>query len=392
MPSKLSALLVQDRVVGFRQMDAAVQRQAQVGGRIGTALLELGHVDEGILLYYMSKQREVAALDPHVFTEVDADALAIWDEPLARELMAIPIQLDRRRLLVATCDPLPATFVEAFEQRTGLKLDQALIMEARFWQALRTFYGATIPDRYVTLIEQHPVPMGTRDGTLTTTGPQISLSGRGEAPESPDPRFAVAPVFEVDGPEIPGLAWSVPELTAFFQTSSSRDQMLLAALGFSGKYFVRRALFVVASARIRGFALQMPGAPSRPVERAEVPFAPDSPVGRLVSGESYFYGALTESGLAPLYEQLGLAAPADLCAIPVKVGPRAALLLVGDGAEAPIDPQSLPVLFLVVNRLSAGLEADPTAEASPNGVDRLRRSRARRADRASRRYGARRCR
>jgi hypothetical protein len=51
MPSQLSALLVQDRVVSFRQMDAAVRLQEQQGGHIGTCLLELDAIDEGILLY-----------------------------------------------------------------------------------------------------------------------------------------------------------------------------------------------------------------------------------------------------------------------------------------------------------------------------------------------------
>ena len=170
MGSRLSALLVQDRVVGFRQMDAAVQRQQRVGGRIGTALLELGHVDEGILLYYMSKQRELPALDPAVLAEIDLDALDAFTEARARELMAVPLQLTDRRLLIGVCDPLPSAFVEAFEQQTGLHVDQALMLEVRFWQALRTFYGTAIPERYVALIEQFPVPMGTRDGALNTSG------------------------------------------------------------------------------------------------------------------------------------------------------------------------------------------------------------------------------
>ena len=133
MPTKLSALLVQDRVVCFRHMDVPVQRQQQHGGRVGTNLLELGHVDEGILLYYVSKQRHIPALDNDAFLAVDQEALSAWDAEQASALMAVPLALDRVRLQVAVIEPLPEEFVESFRARSGLELAQYLTLEFRMW-------------------------------------------------------------------------------------------------------------------------------------------------------------------------------------------------------------------------------------------------------------------
>ena len=353
MASKLSALLVQDRVVSFRQMDAAVQRQQQYGGRIGTNLLELGHVDEGILLYYISKQRHMPALENEAFASVRPEALAAWDARTAKELLAVPLGFNESTTMrVAVTEPLPDEFVRSFEERSGIEIEQFLALEFRIQQALNAFHRVPIPDRFVPLIERLPIPMGTSDGSIATTGPHISLASR----RLPSGLHSVAPVFDAQGDEIPGLAWTGQQLAAFFETSVSRDHMLMAALGFAGKFFSRRILFLVTKLGLRGYALQMPGEPDRPIDRAETPVADDSPIGRLIAGESYFFGALEHTGLSPLYEQLGLPAPPDVCVIPVKVGPRAALLLVGDSGEERIDAQALPIIFLAVNRLAEGLE------------------------------------
>ena len=352
MTTKLSALLVQDRVVSFRQMDAAVQRQHQYGGRIGTNLLELGYVDEGILLYYVSKQRHMQALDNQEFAAVDPEALAAWDAATAAELLAIPIGLDDTKLRVAVAEALPDSFVASYQERSGVELEQLLALEFRIQQALQAFHEVPIPDRFIALAERMPIPMSTTDGSVATTGAHIALSAR----HLPSGLTEVTPSFDAEGDEIPGLAWTGPQLAAFFETNISRDHMLLAALGFAGKFFSRRMLFLVTRRGLRGFALQMPSEPARPIEKSETPIAPDSPLGRLISGESYFFGPLDHVGLDSLYDQLGLSHPPDVCAIPVKVGPRAALLLVGDAGEDRIEPQALPIIFLAVNRLADGLE------------------------------------
>ena len=352
MTTKLSALLVQDRVVSFRQMDSAVQRQHQYGGRIGTNLLELGHVDEGILLYYISKQRHMPSLDNAAFASVDPEALAAWDVTTASELLAVPIGFEDDRMRVAVAEPLPESFVREFQERAGIELEQLLALEFRIQQALNAFHEVPVPERFVALAERMPIPMGTTDRATATTDAHMALSDR----HLRSGLSQVTPAFDAEGDEIPGLAWTGQQLAAFFETSLSRDHMLLAALGFAGKFFSRRMLLLVTRRGLRGFALQMPGEPDRPIDKAETPVASDSTMGRLVSGESYFFGSLDHIGLDPIYDQLGLPPPPDVCAIPVKVGPRAALMLVGDSGEERIDPQALPIIFLAVNQLADGLE------------------------------------
>lgn len=397
MPTKLSALLVQDRVVSFRQMDAAVQRQQAKGGRIGTNLLELGHVDEGILLYYVSKQRHMPSLDDAALLEVDPKALALLTAEQAHAWMTVPLEVTDDTLRVAVMDPLPDDAIAALAEQSGRTIEQLLALEVRIWQALGTLYEIEIPQRFRALIDRFPVPIRTRDGRIDTTGayavPDDAMleEARAEREDSPSPSLqpaapaetgaeepvataeettegitesppeatgteVVAPTYIADDHTPPGLTWSIEELSAFFDASNSRDHMLLAALGFAGKFFVRRSLFIVGKSGLRGFAIQMPGAPDTPIEHVEMALDRDGSAGRLVGGGAYYFGPVSDSGIEPLLEQIGGDTPKAVLAVPVKVGPRAALLLIADCGEDTVPPQSLPVTFLAVNRLSSGLE------------------------------------
>ena len=106
---------------------------------------------------------------------------------------------------------------------------------------------------------------------------------------------------------------------------------------------------------LRGHALHMPGKPARPIAKAELPLE-GGQLSALVSGDSHFLGTCEEAGVSALYDHLGVSTPPDCLALPIRVGPRAALLLLADNAAQPVDHCALPIATVVVQQLSAALE------------------------------------
>jgi cell division septum initiation protein DivIVA len=320
-------------------MDAAVRHQQENAGHIGSCLLELGAIDEGILLYYASKQLRVPSADRDVFTSVRDDALRLWGRERARTHSAVPLSIVDGSLRLAVVTPLDAAVVDAFEAEHNIGIEQLVALELRVQQAMYFFYDLPLNARFAALVERYPFAMRRHE-----TGAQAAVDGS-------------EPARPVSGQgDVTGLAWTMPQWSAFVATSTDRDAMLLATLGFVGKFFERRMLLVAGKDSIRGFALQMEGEPKRPVARFEYEFEEGSALARLAEGESYVLGSPADADLTALYEHLGATAPRDVLVMPIKVGQRAALLLLGDAGSLAVNPRVLPIASLVVNRLGAGLE------------------------------------
>lgn len=310
-------------------MDAAVRLQEKEGGHIGTCLLELDAIDEGILLYYASKQLRVPAVERGALASIDPDAAAQWGEERARTHRAIAYGYEDAKLLLAVTEPLPRATIEAFQREAQVKVEQRVCLELRIHEALHTLFGLPLDDRFAELAERYPSEIATR--AVASAAPAV------------------------DG-QLAGLTWSMPQWSGFVSSSVDRDAMLLATLGFVGKFFARRMLLVLSATTVRGFALQMEGETRRPIARFEGTFAPGSTLERMHQGDSYFIGSVADAGLEGLFEHLGVAEPRELIVMPVRVGKRAAIALVGDAGDKAINPKVLPILALVARRLGAGLE------------------------------------
>jgi hypothetical protein len=361
MSSKLSALLVQDRVVSIRQMDEAVERQRERGGRIGTNLLELGAIDADVLLHYLGKQRHLPTVARDDVHEVPAEALELWGGDAAREHLAVPVAMDERTLKLAVVDPLPDAVVAELADASGRTVQQALALEAQVHAALATVYGGDVPERYAAIAAKAPLGVrvvGKRPRTTLSLSARRSGSASDESTASDEADGgSTLETSEGEAPEaIPGLAWSGDALTTFLRTSDDRHEMLIATLGFLGKFFARRLLLVARGSALQGYALQMHGRTDRAVESLRVEARKDTSLGRVLAGGTYYYGPVAESGVGAVYEQLGLEPPPDVFVLPVQVRGRAIVVVVADGGDERIDARALPISFLAINRLSEGLE------------------------------------
>jgi len=363
MPPKLSALLVQDRVVSFRQMDAALQRQRRLGGRVGTNLLELGYVQEDELTRFLGRQRNLLPLDTELLKQTAPAVTSLITRDHITTLGAIPLCHDGDGVVCAVTDPLTDDVERALHRLLGAPPLPRQVAEFRFWHIAHVLYETEIPARFRALIGDRPVTIGRAPSSARA---QTKASPRTARPA------AVAPTFDVSDGQIPGLEWSVPELTAFFSTCETRDPILVATLGFVGKFVSRRALLVVGRGHARGFDSQGYGDARAALSTWSTPLDSHEALERLGEGSAYFVGAPSAVGLTSLFDQLGAKVPRDCAVIPIRAGGRVVLLLVADNEEEPLDARLVPMILVVVGQLGQALErlirqrrARPTQVSAP---------------------------
>src|SRR5205823_5693156 len=107
MTSRLASLLVQDGHVTAPRMAEAFQRQVIYGGTLDTILLEMGLVDEEVVLEYLARAAELPLV------EAEAEGAPAGDDPAARWFAAslaeryhvAPIALSGRTACLMVTDP-----------------------------------------------------------------------------------------------------------------------------------------------------------------------------------------------------------------------------------------------------------------------------------------------
>jgi hypothetical protein len=145
----LGALLMGQGLITAQQLEEALNRQRRGGGRLGTNLVELGHIDvDGLARALSAQQRVPAVLSKHVVA-IDPKIIAILPAKIAAALNAIPLGYTLatpKRLIVALRDPATTPLDEiAFMAST--RIDPGVAPELLIRQCLETYYNVISEER-----------------------------------------------------------------------------------------------------------------------------------------------------------------------------------------------------------------------------------------------------
>jgi hypothetical protein len=152
--TSLDKLLLADGVCSEEQIDDALRNQVILGGRLGTNLLELGHIDEKTLVEYLSRLHGVPGLyGEDIFPQQDCQDLLSRDQ--VDRLDVIPYQKDRRQLRLLCIDPADLKKMDEVVFITGMRISPIVVAEVRLWKLLREFYDIRRQLRYITLAKEH---------------------------------------------------------------------------------------------------------------------------------------------------------------------------------------------------------------------------------------------
>lgn len=116
---RIGQLLVKSGVIDVEQLRVALEMQGQVGGKIGSILVDQLMVSEDQIADALARQKDISRIRLSDY-KVDRDAAAILPQRVARRREIIPIGYDADgAVIVAMADPLDIEALDEVELRAG---------------------------------------------------------------------------------------------------------------------------------------------------------------------------------------------------------------------------------------------------------------------------------
>jgi type IV pilus assembly protein PilB len=143
----LGELLRRFGLLAEPDLRSALARQANEGGRLGTCLLDVGGVEERVLLAALGAQRGAATVDAAALGDVPEAAAALLPARVALLAKAVPIARSASHLEVAMLDPSALDAVDDLARLTRLTVQPRLALEVRIFEALERLYRIAVSER-----------------------------------------------------------------------------------------------------------------------------------------------------------------------------------------------------------------------------------------------------
>lgn len=103
--ARLGDILREERIITAKQLEEGLAKQKEIGGFLGQALVELGHIDQDTLTLVLVKQCKIPHLNLHEYS-LSNEVLALIPPELCRKYHLLPVDKMGKILTVAMVDPL----------------------------------------------------------------------------------------------------------------------------------------------------------------------------------------------------------------------------------------------------------------------------------------------
>lgn len=146
---KLGSILQQNGYINDSDLQRALERLGEIGGRLGDVLIDTGVISERKIARALENELGIPLVELSS-VEIDTAITALLDAQVAKEEMAMPIGLDEasQTLRVAFIDPLNNLSVENIEDVTGYTVERYQALRFEMNWALATYYpelGLEVP-------------------------------------------------------------------------------------------------------------------------------------------------------------------------------------------------------------------------------------------------------
>lgn len=382
--------LVRRGVVTSEQLAEATESLVVVGGRIGTHLVELGHLDMEDL------DRELAAhvgspLPPGVWLEnPDPEAIAALPPELLRRRMVLPLSIDRRVLHVAVVDPSDPQAVDEIAFAAGLAVRPYILAECHLAWLRERHLGVRRQARFADLEPETvrrmrrwrrgsaPVLSDDDDPTLRARrelGVEPLRVGEELLDEDTFRRMhgiwddvPSEGVVELDR-EVPerrkrdrrvGRPAPVPSDASWLRkqldAAEDREAITRCALRLARVVGRNAALFLVHRGVIRGITAEGDDM-AQSVEGVLLPVGAHSVFSRVAETGLPHQGAVPRRGVDDqILRLLGRAGVGEVALLPIAIADRVVNLLYVDNGSEPLRPGSLAALSGVCESVAGAYE------------------------------------
>lgn len=352
---KLGELLIARRLLDRAGLKRGLATQHALGNRLGTALLELGLVEEDRLLDTLAAQLQVPAASADALRRPAAEVLALVPAKMATRHRVVPVRTLGGRLQIAMQDPWDLGAQDEISFVAGRPPAVHVALEVRLAEALERHYAYPLPRRITLLLDRlnrsRYLWREGDDGAADLGDPAADLFPA-------EPRLAPPPLPEPESPYLQAVpAPAGPEPEDRLITGGSRDEVGRALLDGVLADFSRAGLFAIQGGRVLGWMGGGEGFDPERLARFELPLDRPSVFLNLHRGSAFHLGLLAPM---PAHVQLSRCwrsgRPAEALLMPIRIGERLIAVLYADRGKGSLGGVDLPRVQRLTGLAAAALE------------------------------------
>jgi type IV pilus assembly protein PilB len=133
-------MLVSEGIITQEQLQEALQRQEELGGKLGENLSELEYIEsEEAIVEVLGRQLNVGAMKLSEM-ELDPDVVELIPAEMAQKLCAIPVDRDGNTLTVAIADPGNVFSIDSLKFVTGCEIKPVVAADSSIRRAIEKYY------------------------------------------------------------------------------------------------------------------------------------------------------------------------------------------------------------------------------------------------------------
>ena len=141
----LGELLVRENLVNISQLEEARKEQKSAGGRLSSALVRLGYVNDKKMAEFMGQQYGVPDIDLEQF-EIDEEAIKVVPREICQKHLVIPVSKAGNTLVVAFTDPSNMFVRDDLAFVSKCKIEVVVAPELSIQKAIEKYYKNTKED------------------------------------------------------------------------------------------------------------------------------------------------------------------------------------------------------------------------------------------------------
>ncbi len=321
---------------GLVEASVADDLRSRHENNAATALLTESILDEEKLLQELAVHFNCPPAGYSEGLFIEHQLLDQLDPSMVREYELLPVrQSGGERVDVIVVEPLDKLARNVVEARFKMPLRQYVWPRVRFLQARHYFLGDELPAWTRSYLRSHPVTLG-----YATSDREIDVLKSLQTSAS-----------------LQVLQWDRDDVRRFIEDCFDRDTLLKVLLGYAGHWLSRRIIAVFTKSGIQPYFMEeWPELEERYSDVDQLRQI-SSDCGELVrNADTWQSGDADSLGITPLFDTLGVTAPPLLIALPVHIGGRCAMTLIG----VPTDRQAA----MRLDDLNDDFELQPLASAT----------------------------
>ncbi|MDA8430368.1 MAG: hypothetical protein M0T70_14030 [Geobacteraceae bacterium] len=346
MSIKLGELLIKEGAITQDQLDEALKCHIIFGIKLGSSLIELGFIQESVLVNLLSKKLGVPAVGHSELFDVPADVIARLSSAVAEKFRVIPVRVENKRLYVAMSDPTDFKVQEELSFITGNIIVPLIAPEVYILVALEKYYAVTRDHRYVCVstelqkrkdrqLQDESEDFITDEAKFTISA-DFAESGAGTellTIRIPTDLHSVAPKKDSDNRRLSQKQtlelYTIDRLSRDFSTARDRDDVANIFIKYLGQEFTKGALLTIRGNGAVGWRAVSSERLIKDFETITLEISKSSELSEILIGKHYFFGPLSESpSNLPIIKALQLKASDTVLSLPVVMNDRVVAMLV----------------------------------------------------------------